>query len=486
MSDAYYTYRIQIANKQNVRVTRTGSDGKSHGQGNGRFDYEAATSDALNEMLELAANNKLRGKAQVQKLGEFLFNVLFDDVLRHDFVNYYDQAVRKNDKLLRVELDIDEELLPEIAALPWEFMRVPASANLGIIWLGTAPDIIFSRRRSQWFVPNPIQLEAGQKLRIAVAIAEPENLGPIKYDKVLLALEKLIADQKDRIELLPVVNPATPESIDEILSKEPHIFQFTGHGRLENEDGEPVGEIALVDDMDEAMWVDADYFSELLNQHQPGIVLLQACEGGMSAASEAFVGVASHVVEQNIPVVVAMQYEVSNTTAGRFIRRFYQQLAKDDPVDRAAQYGRRSIALGPLQYKSRDFATPVLFMRVEDGHLFQREGGAVVQEDNEPIGNGAAMEPVEEDGQAAQNIPPAPATLTLPQVASLGRQISEYFDTDQLRDFCLDLGIDYENLRGSSKGSKARELADYCRRMGMVPQLWEHLHEQRPHVQWKL
>jgi hypothetical protein len=88
------------------------------------------------------------------------------------------------------------------------------------------------------------------------------------------------------------------------LSKEPHIFHFIGHGRLVNGGSQEVGQIAFVDtEINEAMWVDADYFSELFNQHRPGIVMLQACEGGMLSTSQAFVGVASRIVQQNIPVV---------------------------------------------------------------------------------------------------------------------------------------------------------------------------------------
>ncbi|MBE2220600.1 MAG: hypothetical protein IAF02_03620, partial [Anaerolineae bacterium] len=122
-----------------------------------------------------------------------------------------------------------------------------------------------------------------------------------------------------------------------------------------------------------------------------------------------------------------------------------------------------------------------LFMRVADGHLFQREGEVAEQTQ-------IAAEPVNAanaEGQG-QVIPPAPATLTLPQVASLGRQISQNFNEDELRDFCLELGIDYEDLRGSSKSSKARELADYCRRQGLVPQLWQNLYDRKGHVQWQV
>jgi hypothetical protein len=304
-----------------------------------------------------------------------LFNVLFDDRLRPDFVSFYHQVVQQEKQLLRVELDIDEQGMPEFAALPWEFLCLPARANLGTIWVGTVPDLVLSRRRSQWIPAQPIQLEQNEKLRIALVVSAPPGLRPVEYKTVQEALEKLASEQANRVELLPIVESANPEAIDTILSKEPHIFHFIGHGRLENESNQEIGQIALVDpDFGEAMWVDADYFSELFTQHRPGIVMLQACESAVLSSSQAFVGLASRVIQQNIPVVVAMQYEVSNATASRFARRFYQQLAEDDPVDIAAQNGRRAIAHGPTQYRKRDFATPVIFMRVPDGYLFNRPG----------------------------------------------------------------------------------------------------------------
>ncbi len=262
--------------------------------------------------------------------------------------------------------------MPDVAALPWEFTCLPESANLGEIWVGTDPKLIFARRRSQWHPAPAIQLNPGEKLRIALAIAVPTNLGSVVYEKVQVELEKLTKSKSDRVELLPIVNPATPEAIDAVLEQEPHIFHFIGHGRLQNEAEEEVGQIALVDDMDEALWINARFFGGLFNRHRPGVVMLQACEAGMLSASQAFVGVASKIVQQNIPVVVAMQYEVSNVTASRFAYRFYERLALDDPVDLAVQNGRRAIALN-TQYNKRDFATPVIFMRVTDGYLFKRQ-----------------------------------------------------------------------------------------------------------------
>lgn len=474
MRDAYYTYRIHIANRDLVKVNKLSPQRSSLGQPSGAFGYKDDLKTEIDALVAEAQAKKLHDD-QVTALGEALFNALFDPVLRQDFVGMYNQVVHGEGKLLRIELDVDEQSLPDVAALPWEFMRLPAAANLGTLWVGSAPDLIFSRRRSQWFVPNPIQLKAGEKLRIGLAVAAPADLNPVEYDKVVQGLEKLAANQPDQFELLPVVTAANPETLDALLARDPHVLHFIGHGQLVAEGDKVEGKIALVDDMlGDALWIDADFFADLLNTHRPGIVLLQACEGGMLSSSQAFVGVASRVVQQNIPVVVAMQYEVSNSTAVRFALRFYQEVAAGSPVDRAAQNGRRAVGLN-TQYKRRDFATPVLFMRVEDGHLFVREG--------EPA-PGAATASTTSGTNAAGDKPDAPVTLTLPQVSSLGRLISDTFAANELQDLAFSLGVDYDDLRGSAKSSKARELADYARRHGKVAELWDQLYEMRSHVDW--
>ena len=385
MARAYYTYRIRLSNYERVQIEKRDAQQQSRGEPSGALRYQEKLSE-LAPILKLVKEGSVNDSSQTRLLGEILFDVLFDDGLRQDFMSFYHQVVQQEKQLLRVELDIDEQGMPDLAALPWEFLCLPARANLGTIWVGTVPDLVFSRRRSQWIPAQPIQLEQNEKLRIALVISAPPGLPSVEYKPVQEALEKLASEQANRVELLPILASANPEEIDTILSKKPHIFHFIGHGRLENECDQEIGQIAFVDpDFGEAMWVDADYFSELFNQHRPGIVVLQACEGAKLSASQAFVGLASRVVQQNIPVVVGMQYEISNATASRFARRFYQQLAEDDPVDIAAQYGRRAIALGPTQYRKRDFAMPVIFMRVQDGYLFSRPGsksGAQFEEEN--------------------------------------------------------------------------------------------------------
>jgi formylglycine-generating enzyme required for sulfatase activity len=371
MTKAYCTYRICVANYDRVQVKKFDSQHQPQGEPYGKFSYEKL--GEIKPLLQVVGNNDRKESNNTRAIGEGLFNILFDNVLRQDFVNFYYEVVQRDKQLLQVELEIDERGMSNVAALPWEFTCLPGSANLGEIWLGTDPNLVFTRRGAQWHPAPAIQLSLDEKLRIALAIAAPKNLDSVVYEKVQVTLEKLAINQSDRVELLPIVNPATPEAMDAVLEQQPHIFHFIGHGRLHDERGQEVGQIALVDDMfDEALWVDANFFGGLFNRHRPGVVMLQACEGGKLSASQAFVGVSSKIVQQNIPVVVAMQYEVSNFTASRFADCFYKRLAQDDPVGIAAQNGRRAIALN-TQYRKRDFATPVIFMRVQDGYLFKRD-----------------------------------------------------------------------------------------------------------------
>ena len=372
MPKTYFTYRITIANRERVQVEKWNSLHQPLGDPSGVFRYL----DKLNELAPLltrASNNELNSSNDVRRLGETLFDILFDDGLCRDFVGFYEQVVHQDTQLLRIELVIDEQGMPEVAALPWEFLCLPERANLGTIWLSTASEVVFSRRRAQYFAAQPIQLQKGEKLRIALIVASPPDLPPVSHQPIQKSLDELAREKPDLVELLPVLQNANPATIDEVLSQTPHIVHFIGYCGLENEKGPEVGVFLVDTDLNQAMWVEADYFSELLNQHRPGLVILQAGQSGQLSASCAFTGVASRVLQQNIPVIVAMQYEMSDIVSSQFPRRFYEKLAKGVPVDIAAQHGRRAIGLSPKAlYKKRDFATPVIYMRVENGYLFER------------------------------------------------------------------------------------------------------------------
>ena len=369
MTAKYITIRIRIANRETVRMEIYGDGTGLSGEPTGQLNLNPESIFQIKILHHAAINGEI-SEPDVKRLGELLFSSLLDEKLKHEFLNLYHKAQQEN-AVLRMELDVDERTLPGLAVLPWEFMHVPSSADHGSFWPATAPNVVFSRWRSLRHFPEPIQLKLGERLRIAMAVAAPQDEGVVKYQRIWKELKENA--RTERIDLLPIISPANRFSIDEVLEQSPHIFHFIGHGRLKDENNNDSGQVALVDDFGSAEWVNADHFSELFSRHKPGLVLLQSCESGARSDSNAFTGVASQIVQMNIPAVVAMQFVVSNPTAQRFALEFYKRLAENAPVDKAAQEARRRIALGPSGYKSRDFATPVLFMRVREGSLFQRQ-----------------------------------------------------------------------------------------------------------------
>ena len=71
-----------------------------------------------------------------------------------------------------------------------------------------------------------------------------------------------------------------------------------------------------------------------------------------------------------------------------------------------------------------------------------------------------------------------------PEMAKIRRLLIQYFKEDELQTLCFDLGIDYESLPAVGKAGKARELVGYCDRNGRIPELIDHIRQERPNLDW--
>ena len=56
------------------------------------------------------------------------------------------------------------------------------------------------------------------------------------------------------------------------------------------------------------------------------------------------------------------------------------------------------------------------------------------------------------------------------------------YSDGELRDLCLELNLDYEDLPGEGQAAKARELVLFCKRRGLLAALVERVMRDRPHV----
>jgi len=73
-------------------------------------------------------------------------------------------------------------------------------------------------------------------------------------------------------------------------------------------------------------------------------------------------------------------------------------------------------------------------------------------------------------------------TLHLYFRTTLQRAIVWHFDLEELRTLCVDVGVDYDSLRGEGKAARARELVAYLDRRRELERLAAEVRRQRPGV----
>ena len=96
-------------------------------------------------------------------------------------------------------------------------------------------------------------------------------------------------------------------------------------------------------------------------------MVLNACQSARGDSHDVFGGMAQGLVQFSVSAVAAMQFPISDGAASTFSRALYGAIAKGHPVDQAMTSARKSLL---LDFPS-EWATPVLYLRSEDGVIFE-------------------------------------------------------------------------------------------------------------------
>lgn len=93
--------------------------------------------------------------------------------------------------------------------------------------------------------------------------------------------------------------------------------------------------------------------------------------------------------------------------------------------------------------------------------------------------------------QLLQAVPPAVPSRSetnvpspLDNKLSLRDKILQYFNVGELRDMCMALSFDYDDLGGEGRSNKVRELVLYMERHGRTQELIYYCQQTRPRVDW--
>ena len=299
----------------------------------------------------------------VKIFGGKLFEAVFQDAVHTCFRGSVDEAARQ-EKGLRLRLRLVDA--PELVDVPWEYLYHNSTLNRFLCLSVETPLVRYLD------LPDRIRsLNVKPPLRILVMIASPTDYPPLDVEQEWARLNDALEDLKRRglVELHRLEHAALGALQKELRQEEYHIFHFIGHGGIDKQTKE--GVLILENENRLSNAVSGQELGTLLHDERTlRLALLNACEGARNARSDPFAGVAQSLLQQGIPAVIAMQFEVTDEAAITLAHQFYDALADDYPVDAALTEARKSIF---AQLKNVEWGTPVLYMRSPDGKIFDLE-----------------------------------------------------------------------------------------------------------------
>jgi hypothetical protein len=213
-------------------------------------------------------------------------------------------------------------------------------------------------------------LKVDLPLRILGMVSSPSDHELLQVEKERADLEAALGGlmTQGTVAIDWLERPTLSALLRRLQSESFHVLHFVGHGSYDSHAEQ--GLLMLEDENGKGQLVSGDKLAAVLRDFTSlRLVVLNACEGARTSRADPFAGVAASLVQREIPAVIAMQFEITDASAIVFAEAFYRALASRAPVDAALAAAR--LAMFAERSDDVEWGTPVLFMRVGDGRIFE-------------------------------------------------------------------------------------------------------------------
>jgi hypothetical protein len=332
------------------------------GEATGTFTPHYSPMELENLVLRLSRPRGVRRVESpdlelIRDFGGSLFNSVFSGRVRDVYLSSLASA-KSAGHGMRISLALTET--PELMPVPWEYLYDdPAFLSISM-WTPVVRylDLTTGRR--------PLKVEP--PLRIVAMVSSPSDLPALDVAQERTKLEESLAELSARgavtIDWLEAANLKALQR--QLRHADYHVFHFIGHGGYDQARDD--GVLALEDATGRSQLVSGMELGTILaDETTLRLAVLNACEGARTSVDDPFSGVATSLVQREIPAVVAMQLEITDDAAITFASELYAALADGYAIDAALGEARKAIFAAPNPV---EWATPVLFMRVPDGRIF--------------------------------------------------------------------------------------------------------------------
>lgn len=361
-ADAYDDLQLRIDRDADgtYRVLAMAPDGRT-ARGSFTSPVTDAELDDFVTRVGLARRRRSSPDDRMEAIKE-LGSSLFEALIRDDVGSVYHaarSAASERDRGLRLTLRLSGS--PELMRLPWEFLykRPRFITQSTLTPLVRALDVDSALR------PHPVKLP----LRILGIVSSPSGYPELDADAERRNLEGALGAAR-RAGLVDVtwLERATLGELGRRISEpdDVHVLHYIGHGAYD--EATESGVLVLETPQGRAHDVSGEDIGAMLQDESSlRLVVLNACEGARTSHVDPFSGVATSLVNFDIPAVIGMQFEITDDAAIAFSESLYTGLARGLPVDAALAPARRAI-IGAMM--ATEFGTPVLFLRDGDARLF--------------------------------------------------------------------------------------------------------------------
>ncbi len=323
--------------------------------------------------------------------GQRLYGFLFGDGKEFASFLEYNDIYRRG---ARLSLCLHQKNAVALWALPWEYLH-DGSGFLAL-------DGRFLLSRLPWGLGEMSAPRTPPPLRVLVLISSPTDQAELNTEKEVAVIQDALDDERlVRVEFLDDAN--LPAIGDMLRRGDYHVLHYTGHGSYSRicprcqaanaprnlqcgKCGADVSEVpgksylALEDDEGQTRQADAKALLPLLRQASNlRLVVLSGCQTGRTNDLDAFSGVATGLLQADIPAVMAMQFSILDESGIELARAFYSDLAQGrTPAEAlfAARLALHHRQGGP----GYDWGVPALYLRASGMHLIDPRATPVVVE----------------------------------------------------------------------------------------------------------
>lgn len=397
----------------------------------------------------------------VEAFGGQLFGFVFAGKVT-DIYRAAQTSSELTEKKVRIKLTFEENAA-KLAAIPWELLYDALKRDFVTLKHQTSLTRYINLGQSI----RPLKVK--KPLKILAMISNRDNDLNVEQEKEWLeeSLSELINEGQIQ---LGWVDGDTHKDLQEAIRKDDwHVFHYIGHGGFD--DVRQRGYLLFGDDRNPAksMKIPARSLSRILDAEDFKLVVLNACEGATGSSSNIFSSTASELISGGISAVLAMQYPITDDAAIELAGTFYSAISDGVPVDYALTDARHNISISYPDYL--EWATPVLFMRTNDGLLFELDKADQSEGRDTQSSSSASNDPAGYDPQNVKAI----NHIDL-------RNVVRGFTLEEIKDMVDELSLQeddlsYEDLPGSAVGSKARELIGFLDRRNNLPILVDWLNQ---------